>query len=307
MSKHTHVNTQLPHPPVFSLPSTSSKISVRADTSTRRRHIRLLNDILHLSIQRGQWDKANRAWAILARCPEVDWRAMWHIGLLLIGKQHDQGGGLNLDDGSSLSATTSRDRVDYLKTLMLRYPTRRESLLRELSLELISQERYTEALDELELYLPIFPYHDNPILHLYAGLLCLYLAQKRPSEGKQLLSSSSMPASLDISNLSTDRARSAQRYLDRAKTLDPENPTASTFLALLEGMFPQAGRIDRDEDEMNDEDDDDDSDSDDDEGRYGDVQLPPPESVDRIGVDFADAVDEAWVERGAKKVRVAKG
>ena len=50
-------------------------------------------------------------------------------------------------------------------------------ILRELVLRLIQAGKHRRALDELDLYLPLFPFHDNPVMHAYAGLLALYLAQ----------------------------------------------------------------------------------------------------------------------------------
>ena len=50
-------------------------------------------------------------------------------------------------------------------------------ILRELVLRLIYAGKHRRALDELDLYLPLFPFHDNPVMHVYAGLLALYLAQ----------------------------------------------------------------------------------------------------------------------------------
>jgi RNA polymerase I-specific transcription initiation factor RRN11 len=75
----------------------------------------------------------------------------------------------------------------------------REDVFRELVLRLILSGRQREALEELELwaflrsifnindsnlalnsYLPSFPYQDNPVLHIYAGLAAFYLAQPSP-------------------------------------------------------------------------------------------------------------------------------
>lgn len=55
--------------------------------TTRKVHIRRLYDLLHLSLQRNDRDQARRAWAILVRCPEVDWNTMWPISLDLIGDE----------------------------------------------------------------------------------------------------------------------------------------------------------------------------------------------------------------------------
>lgn len=52
-----------------------------------------------------------------------------------------------------------------------------EAILLQIVMLLASANRYTEALNELELYLPLYPYRDNALLHYYAGLLCIYLAQ----------------------------------------------------------------------------------------------------------------------------------
>lgn len=105
-----------PPEPVFAVPA-SYNHSLRNDASSRRRHICLLNDLLHLSIERSEWDKAARAWAILARCPEVDWKEMAKVGLILIGKR--DGG---TDDGDEPREDFGAQRIDYLKSLMLRNP-----------------------------------------------------------------------------------------------------------------------------------------------------------------------------------------
>jgi len=52
--------------------------------------------------------------------------------------------------GTEFEQQTVQDRVEYIK-VMPRHPSRRESFLQELTLELIAQGRYAEALSELEL------------------------------------------------------------------------------------------------------------------------------------------------------------
>lgn len=71
-------------------------------------------------------------------------------------------------------------------------------------------------------YLPSFPYQDNPLLHLYAGLVALYLA--RPSEDLH---------SLGTYNLSL--LREARSHLERAQSLDPQNEVATSFLSKAGG------------------------------------------------------------------------
>ena len=64
-------------------------------------------------------------------------------------------------------------------------------------------------------YLPSPPYQDNPVLHLYAGLLCLYLAQPNPG---------------DVEHLKRRTLRDAEQYLQRTHQLDPENTIAIAWL-----------------------------------------------------------------------------
>lgn len=76
--------------------------------------------------------------------------------------------------------------------------SKRELILKELTLRLIRAGMHREALDELDLLvilrpavqaglmvpnrnLPTFPFQDNPVLHVYAGLLAVYLAQPKPN------------------------------------------------------------------------------------------------------------------------------
>ncbi|KAK7054238.1 hypothetical protein R3P38DRAFT_2856048 [Favolaschia claudopus] len=116
-----------------------------------------------------------------------------------------------------LSANNLRDperTIEFLRVMMLHHPEDREVILKEMVLRLINSERQRDALDELELYLPSFPYQDNALLHLYAGLLSLYLGQ---------------PTS-NTAQFNPTLLRSAQTYFERAKTLDPQNAMAEAFI-----------------------------------------------------------------------------
>ncbi|KAI0750952.1 hypothetical protein C8Q80DRAFT_1099889 [Daedaleopsis nitida] len=138
--------------------------------TSRKLHIRRLLDILQICIQRGDWDRARRAWAILARCREVNWKSMWRTSLLLI----TQGTNFDVDD-----AQMNEDKVRFLSVMMRQHPDERESILKELVLRLIHAGQHRRAMEELDLYvyLPSYPYQDNAVLHTYAGLIALYLAQ----------------------------------------------------------------------------------------------------------------------------------
>lgn len=77
--------------------------------TSRRVHLRRLYDVLHLSIQRGDLHRARRAWAILARCKEIDWKASWVLAVGLL-------------DRSGLSTESNQTKIDYLRTMMLHSP-----------------------------------------------------------------------------------------------------------------------------------------------------------------------------------------
>ncbi|KAJ3779053.1 hypothetical protein FB446DRAFT_630970, partial [Lentinula raphanica] len=99
----------------------------------------------------------------------------------------------------------------------------RVNVIKELIFRLILSGRHREALDELELqvievisYLPSFPYQDNPVLHVYAGLLCFYLAQ----ENTYGTGTSLQPSLI----------REATTHFERARVLEPGNIIAVAFL-----------------------------------------------------------------------------
>ena len=77
--------------------------------TTRKVHIRRLYDILQLSIQRHDVQRAKRAWSILVRCKEINWLALWRTGLHILGEAHT--------DEDGVPAT-----LDYLRSMMLKYP-----------------------------------------------------------------------------------------------------------------------------------------------------------------------------------------
>jgi hypothetical protein len=86
-------------------------------------------------------------------------------------------------------------------------------------------------------YLPTFPYTENPVLHIYAGLLCLYMAQpSQPaegiSEGETFLSNASHSYLYKqcIDTYNPALLRDAQLHLERAKSIDSENEIAEVFL-----------------------------------------------------------------------------
>ena len=78
----------------------------RRPRAARRVHIRRLYDVLQLSIQRNDVTRARRAWAILARCKEIDWKAMWTTAVHILGEGEDK------DDAES-------HKIEFLRAMML--------------------------------------------------------------------------------------------------------------------------------------------------------------------------------------------
>lgn len=139
---------------------------------------------------------------------------MWTLGVHLVDVQQDQ--------------DPNPTRIAFLRALMLQHPDQREEILRELVLRLIQSQRYREALDELELYLPSFPYQDNPVLHVYAGLICLYLAQPDHHDESS-------------TGFNPQLTRDAQVHFERAKSLDPDNTVSQEFLEQMAALRPSSG------------------------------------------------------------------
>ncbi|KAJ7129454.1 hypothetical protein C8R44DRAFT_615328 [Mycena epipterygia] len=178
-------------------PTASSK----SPGTVRKVHIRRLYDVMHMCIQRNDMKRATRAWTILSRCKEMDWRTMWSTSVHILAE--------NLDEYEK----TPR-KIEFLHVMMLQHPEDRETILKELVLRLILSHQHREALDELELYLPSFPYQDNGLLHVYAGLASIYIAQ---------------PTS-EVSQFNPSLLRNSQSHFERAKVLDPDNAIAQAFL-----------------------------------------------------------------------------
>ncbi|KAJ3741488.1 hypothetical protein DFH05DRAFT_1528338 [Lentinula detonsa] len=190
-------------PFLFSAPTAALNTPLTA----RKIHIRRLYEVLQLSIHRNDLTRARRAWSILVRCKEISWITIWNVAIHLV-------------EETSYGDDSAR-KIELLRDMMLHYPDQRMAVIKELVFRLIFSGRHREALDELELlltrYLPSFPYQDNPVLHVYAGLLCFYLAQESVN--------SETPASFQPSFI-----REATAHFERAQMLDPGNIVATSFL-----------------------------------------------------------------------------
>lgn len=186
--------------------------SLNPSASVRAAHIRRVFDLMELSLQRQQLDRATRCWAILVRCKEV------HLSF----------SGFQSFARYFLTASSQRDGHRSQSAIL---PTRGLVALRERTLSRIAEGRMREALEDVEVYvvlldiekglllmlcfsyLPSFPYSDNPELHCCAALLALSLSHQV---------SSSLPLS-DANSLrvkpSGPRLAEAQRYFRTALAL----------------------------------------------------------------------------------------
>ncbi|KAJ3832105.1 hypothetical protein EV361DRAFT_941506 [Lentinula raphanica] len=174
---------------ILGIPSTARKV-----------HIRRLYEVLQLCIHRNDLPRARRAWSVLLRCKEINWITMWGVAIHLV-------------EETSYGSTR---KIELLRDMMLHYPDQRVNVIKELIFRLILSGRHREALDELELYLPSFPYQDNPVLHVYAGLFCFYLAQENAYDTGTALQ--------------TSLVREATTHFERARVLEPGNIIAVAFL-----------------------------------------------------------------------------
>jgi hypothetical protein len=93
----------------------------RGSSSARRVHLRRLYDILHLSIQRGDLLLAQRSFALLSRCEDVEWAAIWKFGLIILAAADDQPdqpppGNVNVN------MLGTPKHIEFLRVMMLRHP-----------------------------------------------------------------------------------------------------------------------------------------------------------------------------------------
>ncbi|KAF8605144.1 hypothetical protein BDV93DRAFT_471089 [Ceratobasidium sp. AG-I] len=197
-------------------------------TSSRKQHIRFTYDVLQVCLQRGDLERARRAWSALVRCPEIDMRTIWQVGLALIPQREISGKGKG-------KAIPTREHISYLKRVRLQIPDAQETLLKETVLALVDMGEYQEALDELDLYIVTMPFDQNPVLHLYAAMLWLYTAQPTPapkSDSKEIIMKDDGKP-IDIQEWNAARIAASKRHFRRALALDPDNSFARGFLDRL--------------------------------------------------------------------------
>ncbi|KAH7105439.1 hypothetical protein BKA62DRAFT_689698 [Auriculariales sp. MPI-PUGE-AT-0066] len=194
-------------------------------SSARKIHTQRLFEILELCIQRGDMPRARRAWSLLSRCNGVNWKALWRLALLILNESNN----------------SSTDSLDFLRAMKFQQPEQeshyfsdKEAILVEIVHTMIVQEDYRGALEELQLL-------DNPILHTYAGMLSLYLAQPSESTARHLQPQFSQQT---VMAFSPSLMRDVDFHFNRALALDPDNIVASDMLLKVRGA---CGEIKNDE------------------------------------------------------------
>lgn len=94
--------------------------------------------------------------------------------------------------------------------------SQKPALLHALVIHLIKQDRHREALDELDTYLLSYPYILSAPLHVYAGMLAFYLAQR---EGGQ------EPDARFLAQ--------ARGWFEKALSIDEGDQVAEEYLAMV--------------------------------------------------------------------------
>ncbi|OCF78565.1 hypothetical protein I204_00505 [Kwoniella mangroviensis CBS 8886] len=230
--------------------------------SIRKRWIQNLIDLLHFSLLKGDIERAKRAWSILVRCREVNWKSRWYWGLLILSSSS------STSNGGFDPQSQGREVERWLNGL--RVSAREEdkpSLLHALVLHLIKSGQYRHAYDQLETYLSSYPFLLSGPLHTYAGLLSFYLAQPPSlrSDGQSLpisssfndkqalrrrlsaevelerssrssLSSSPPLRPIDHQHLTADAAglRTARSWFVKALEIDKTDQVARQFIDLID-------------------------------------------------------------------------
>lgn len=69
------------------VPFLFQSLDAKTSLSCRKIHICRLYDILQLSLLRNDLPRARRAWAILARCKELNWMSLWSTAVRILGDE----------------------------------------------------------------------------------------------------------------------------------------------------------------------------------------------------------------------------
>ena len=186
-SSSTSSSASLPYQPIYT-PSTSSyNPSINPLHSTHAAHFRRLYDIYRLLLQRGDLERAKRAYALVVRCREFDWAMNWRDGFAMVALPRPQEDGAEEGEAERVrreqelkarylrealavhsrgvtsfrhvrevrsEGVCSRQKSCRTETDSPRSSSQPVTILRELILQLIAMHNYNEALQEIELCVP---------------------------------------------------------------------------------------------------------------------------------------------------------
>ncbi|BFZ60653.1 hypothetical protein YB2330_001695 [Saitoella coloradoensis] len=150
-------------PDLIQLPTMSNTRSLQ------KRHLTALTALMHVSLLRRDWERAYKAFSVLIRMKDVNFKKIWGIGLEVL--KHAR------PDKAPL----------YLKRLCIRYPVLsnankdaldartffRALILLRIERAQHNPKEYSIAQEEMEEKLSDPSYTDDPMLHAYTGLVCL--------------------------------------------------------------------------------------------------------------------------------------
>ncbi|ODQ53487.1 hypothetical protein SAICODRAFT_79778 [Saitoella complicata NRRL Y-17804] len=150
-------------PDLIQLPTMSTTRSLQ------KRHLTALTALMHVSLLRRDWERAYKAFSVLIRMKDVNFKKIWGIGLEVL--KHAR------PDKAPL----------YLKRMCIRYPVLsnankdaldartffRALILLRIERAQHNPKEYSIAQEEMEEKLSDPSYTDDPMLHTYTGMVCL--------------------------------------------------------------------------------------------------------------------------------------
>lgn len=143
----------------------------------------------------------------------MDIRSTWKWALpvlALVSRPESSGNAVAVEDLQN-QMPASATQVYLRKMLVAAHQWQKPDILIALVVHLIKQGQAEQALDEIELYLPNFPFALSAIIHTYAGLISFYLAQ--PPDSRAATDSMTQPSPRGYDSDDSD-SESEQEHVD---------------------------------------------------------------------------------------------
>ncbi|SCV71702.1 BQ2448_3290 [Microbotryum intermedium] len=217
------------HVPRPTAPSISGFVASVLTPSYSIRHahvLRLYDVLLHLlSLEpsRTNSEQCLRAWYLLAQCHQLDLTSLYRLGGVVLARSgmvdaptaynghdpDDDEDDEDDDDEDERMQRVARMRTEWYKANLTSGVQRDDSThkidrLKEFILSLAASGQSTQALEELQSYLPAHPYHDSIQLHVLEGQLALLVAQSLSGGPAPHKSSSAKRTSARFHDLDSD-------------------------------------------------------------------------------------------------------